>query len=576
MIEFRRKEFAVPAGLLKTVGSAVAKDMAKTGGMMTMTATQLGTTGISLGVGAAQQKSANNFSAQMQKQSEKFQQQLAKNQAAIDQKNREAALKGQKMAAKATNNLASAVKVGGVNNSGGLPPSALPTTAQYSEIEEKSFAVPVNKNFLERAGNVTYNFARELNKNGALRKKVGHGLALGATMTAAGYLADKAIQADRKQITGGAVLPKPEISQEERDKKGKKTALKLGAAALTTAGLVYGAKTGKLGTGWKSVVNKSGAQWKTTGKQYKEGFIKGVRDNVAPTKDPTTGKRSWGGLIFTAAFPAFTIGSYALGERKQLKEQAKEQQQRQYSEEQPQKKRGSVLKKVAIAGATTAAAFAAGRRGAFGAKTGRYLNDIWMTKGHQVNKLSRGKYGNGMMKSGSELWDKFNKATIAKDTQRLEKIKATPTERHNLFDIFRNKKQIAERNTERTQKIQNRISQNTITGNQRLNDVQSGKVHTSFTKSALQSWPVRVITFQEGNAPEFYKNMAKKYKNTDTGKVAEFLTSGTGQTVGAGLAAGGGLLMMKPWEYGDKATRAALGAVDKDAFAYEKSNEQQV
>jgi len=609
MIEFRQKSFspvalAKGAQMLSKAGGLVVKDIEK-GGMMTSTA-------VGLGGNAALSSSGNKIQREMQTRQEQMAKEQDKARKRIEEANRKAALEGQKMAAKATNNLAKAVKKGGVNgNGGGMPAQGLtqftPTIAMYSETQ-KIFAAP-NPNFLKRVGNVTYDFARALNNTGKgnnIQKKLAQGLAIGATMTATSGIADKLIQLDRKRITGGAPLPRPEENPEEKKKKRKKKLIKAGATAAAVTGTIIAARKGALGKGWQSVANKP---WKSTvdasGKTITKGwqdylkagekdFWKSTKENFVPGKGE--GSAGWLGPGFTFLFPAVTVGSYALGERKQLKDQANQQEQKQYSEEQPRKKKGSVLKKAVIGTTLAVGTIAAGRRGAFGAKAGRYLNDWYMSRGGQINRLGQ-KVNNGFMKntgdkmvnSGSVLWDKFNRKVtdkgIVKATNKLNNAKAG---KRNIFqraaDLFKDEKGLAEAQANRVAKREEKLADiqrlKGISGTQRAKDVLSGKTHTSFTKSILGSKPVRFITFQEGNNQQFLKELEKNHtkngKLDDTGKVARFLTTGTGQTLAGIGAVGVGLAAMKPFEWGDKAVRAGAKAIDKDAFAYEKSKEQQV
>ena len=528
MIKFRQKEFVVPlVGLVASTGAGI-------------------------GVSAVQTKKHHN---QDMAQAEDFQRQQKKEQ----EKQNEA-----------LNRIAKAAE----NN---------PEKAQQAAavVQQKSYAA-VPQGFFRRAGNVTYDIAKALNKGGQAREKLAKGLAIGTTMAVAGYGADKLIQADRKRLTGGASLPKPQTDPEEAKKKRRKTIAKIGAGTLAIAGTAIAAKHGKLGAGWEKVANRSKSQWKGTAGRTGKDFVVGVKENIIPTGKG--GAEKWIGPGFTVLFPALSIGGYALGERKQLKDQAKEQQKQYAEQESPKKKKsaGSVLKKAAGGAVIAASAIAAGRRGAFGAKTGRYLNDWYMSRGAQINKLSGGKYGQKMVKSGSELWDKFNeKATRQALDKTNRSISNAKAGKRKFWDVFRSKESLAERNKDRITKGSEKLAEiknlRNTTGAQRARDVLDGRVHTSLTKSVIDSKPVRFMTFQEGNHQKFLGNLAKDASvGDDTRRVARFLTTGTGQTLAAVGSVGIGAAAMYPFTLGDKAVRKATKAVDKNAFAYEESKGQEL
>lgn len=469
-----------------------------------------------------------------------------------------------------------------------------PAKAQQAAavIQQKGFAA-VPAGFLNRAGNVTYDFVKALNnagQGGQIKKKLAQGLAMGATMTAAAGVVDKAIQIDRNKITGGAPLPVPEKSPEEKAKKRKKALIAAGAGTATAAAAILAARHGKLGAGWEKVAKKKltgpngwGSIMKDTGKQ----FLKSSKENLIPKRGS-----GWAGMIgpgITYGLPAATGISYVLGERKQLKEQSSPSQQKQYAEADTQPKKGkakSVLKKVAIGTGVAATAIAAGRRGAFGAKTGRYLNDWYMSRGAQLSRLGtktskKGieNLGNKMMDSGSKYWGKFNTKAVNNDIARnAKKLDAARNNKRSIFDIFRSNESLTRKNNQRfvsrTRKGMELAQQQGITADARRADILSGNTHTSLTGSVLNSKPVRFITFQEGDSQKFLKEVAKNHKGTDTEKVANFLTTGTGKTLAAAGAVGVGLAGMAPFGWGDKAVRGAARAVDKNAFAYEKSKEQ--
>ena len=468
-----------------------------------------------------------------------------------------------------------------------------PAKAQQAAavIQQKGFAAPVNQNFLKRAGQVVYDFGHALNKTGGgnqIAKKIGGGLAMGTTMAALGYGVDKAIQADRKRITGGAELPRPEVNPEEKRKKRNKTLGKVALGTAAVGGTILAARRGALGKGFQNLSKgrtASGKKIQGFGKNVASEYKKGFKEQFVMT-NPQTGKTQLNGvgLAFTLGFPAMGAIGYLGGERGQIKSQYQQQQQngqRQYAEPAEQQNgngRGSVLKKVAIGGAAAAATIAAGRRGALGAKTGRYLNDWYMSRGRQINKLSGGKYGNKMMQSGSELWDKFNKKATENASKKLADIKANPAGRRRLFDLFRSKDSVAMRNVDRAQRLKNGMNKyKNISGAQRLADVQSGKVHTSLTNSVASGISSFYGTGGQKGSQKFLENLSKnQHYGEDTRKVADKLTKGTYKTLATVGAVGVGSLAFKPFEWGDKVVRAPLKAVDKNAFAYEESKNQEV
>lgn len=456
-----------------------------------------------------------------------------------------------------------------------------PAKAQQAAavIQQKGFAAPAG--LTKRIGNVTYDFAKALNKNGTAYKKLGQGLALGATMTAATGIGDKLIQLDRKKVTGGAPLPVPEEDKEEKAKKKRKAIAKAGVGLAAAGTAIVAARRGALGKGWQQLSKRkwSGPKgWNSGAKKTGEAFVKSAKENIMPTKES-----GWIGPLLTYGFPAISATTYVLGERKQLKNQAKEQQ-KEYADNDQKKKPGSVLKKAAIGTAAAAATIAAGRRGAFGSKAGRYFNDWYMSRGAQLSRIGsktskKGleNLGNKMMDSGASYWGKFNPKAVDKDIARNAKklARAKDNKRSSIFDVFKSKKSLAEKNQQRvldrTQRGSDLAKQRGISASKRRADILSGKEHTSITGSVLNSKPVRFITFQEGNHQNFLNQVAKEHPGTDTAKVAKFLTTGTGKTLAAAGSVGVGLAAMAPFTWGDKAVRGAARVIDKDAFAYEKS-----
>ena len=471
MIEFRQKSFspvalAKGAQVLSKAGGIIAKDVGK-GGMMTSTV-------VGLGGNAALSSSGNKVQREMQTRQEQMAREQDKARKRIEDANRKAALEGQKMAAKATNNLAKAVKKGGVNE-GGMPAQGFtqftptPTIAMYS--------IPAA---IKTGGQVVYEFGKALNKTGGgnqIVKKLGHGLAMGTTMAAGGYLVDKAIQADRKKITGGAPLPQAQ----EDPKKKKKTIRKAVTGAVAVGGTILAARKGYLGKGFKNLshgLNSAGKKidktsvLKDLGNEYKKGF-----KEQFITTDPNTGKNKfnkWGTGITLGV--AGMGGISYIGERKQLKDQAKAQEQRQYTENYQylnEKKKGSVLGKVALGTAATIGSIALARRvGPIGLR--KNINDMYMTYGKQIAGKNGNKLGNWMMKSGATEYGKAVKAGANKAIAAGEKAAKGGRFIDKIPFIGRNEEQL--KSVVKAGEAAKRANIDAgKAGNARLKRIQSGK-----------------------------------------------------------------------------------------------------
>ena len=555
MIEFRQKIFFLGAAakFLPKAAKALGTNAATN-------ATMIGTTVVGVGssavVGGVQQKSQAKLQQQLQNQQAKVQQEIAKNQ-------NKAAETISKQNSAAINNLAGAVKKGGNISSPTMMNIAentmsTPTIAMYSE-SQKEFGI---SSAVKTGGQVVYEFARGLNRAGGgnqVVKKIGQGLAMGTTMAGLGYVVDKAIQKDRKNLTGEAELPQPEPQPEKK----KKTAKKLLAGAALTAGTVIAARKGALGKGFQNLshglnsagqkINKTGVL-KDIGQEYKKGF-----KEQFITKDATTGKKKLNlmGTGFTLLVPGMAAGSYLLGERKQLKDQAKEQKQ--YSEVQEGGEKKSKLKKALIGTAITAGTIAAGRRGMFGTGVSKALNNYTMQLGKAVaGKNGTGKLGNAMMESGAKHWGKAEEKNLQKIVKAGKDKKAVKAAEASLkkFDP-----------TSRAEKL----------GKAQLKAIKSGDKYYSPLKTAASGVSMVFGTGGSEGTQKFLKNMASDSSNSAaTKKVARFFQKGPASTVATIGAVGVGSLAFKPFDWGDKAVKTAAGAVDKNAFAYEKSKEQQV
>lgn len=466
-----------------------------------------------------------------------------------------------------------------------------PTKAQMAAqtIQQRSYAVSASalKGVLQKGGQTVYEFARGINNSGnghQIKRVVGRGLAMGTTMAGIGYGVDKAIQADRKRLTGEEIKA-PEVSKEEKQKKAKKTVAKVGTTALALGAAVYGAKKGHLGEGFKNLYTKAAKatpqQWKSKaaglGKEYAKGFKEQfVKEN---------GKVNVGGTAMTLGFGAMGGLSY-LGERKQLKAQAAEQE-RKYSDNNDQPKKGSALKKLAIGTAAVVGTAAAARRGAFGAKTAMKANDIFMTYGKNLAKVSKpgGKVealGKKMLESGA---DKYGKAAVKYNQKTLDKVvktgdsafetltkkagKLSEEEVKNLgLQVKRgNLAKAAPRNWDATKIGQARAAH--------IAKGHTGRTLTGTITEGTLSGASSFMGVDKKTTGGFLRNMASNPNNSETTKKTATWLLNHKKTALAGSVAVGAL-GFKPWTYGDKAVRSMAGAVDKNAFAYEKSKEQEV
>ena len=464
-----------------------------------------------------------------------------------------------------------------------------PSKAQAAAgvLQQKAYASPAA--FLKKGGQVVFNFAKGIGGHNIARK-VGGGLAMGAAMAGGSYVIDKAIQADRARITGGAPLPIPQKSPEEKKQERKKRLIKAGVGTALAAGSVLAARKGLLGQGLQNI-SRGKFNSKALLGTAKESFKKGL-----------TGKE----LAMGAGFAGlFTVPGY-IGERAQLKKQAaaQAQQQKQYSDEQqPQEspRRGSVLKKVAIGTAATAAGLATLRRvGPVGIR--KSINNMYMTYGKRLaGKAGNGKVGNWMMKSGakeygkaqakftekyikSRLSDAAKKAGELADTKTLDKLKngiykydpkgyakyvenlkkaADPT------TVARMEKRLA--NFDRA-KVAEAAGKNRLAKITSSNKLVSRQAERKLGEGLIGGYG----TFMGAGPQETSGFLRKMSRNGDaaTAKTADWLL----RHKRAGLIGGAaiGSLAWKPFGWGEGAAKKTLGSVDKNAFAYEKSKEQQV
>ncbi len=455
---------------------------------------------------------------------------------------------------------------------------------------------------VKRGGQVVYDFARGIGPE-KVAKHLGSGLAMGATMAAGGYVVDKLIQRDRARITGGAPLPKPEKSPEEKKKERNKKLTKLAVGATALAGTALAARKGVFGKGFENLS-------KGLGKSGKPINGKAIFDTA---KKHFKGGITLGSLGTGAAFGALTNAGY-LSERKQLKEQAAQQNaQKQYSEGIPpenpnpnpkKRKIGSVMKKVAIGTAATVGTVATLRRvGPVGVR--KSINELYMTYGKKLaGKAGNGKLGNWMMKSGSQQWGKAQ-AKVAEDAIR-SRISAASGAAKDLADPKKLKK-LQKKFKLEPQKYQDELNKLKNLSNQgsvdrakeALSKFDNAEFRAKFAESAGQR---KLDLIKSGDIVKSGTNSRKlgegliggigsifgAGKRTTSGYLAKMSRTGTGNTKktadwllrhkGVGLTGGVaiGSLTFKPWGWGDTAVKKTLGAVDKNAFAYEKSKEQQV
>lgn len=471
-----------------------------------------------------------------------------------------------------------------------------PSKAQAAAgvLQQKAYAVPTN--LLKRGGQVAYDFARSIGPSKAA-KALGGGLAMGATMAAGSYLVDKGIQKDRARITGGAPLPKPaEKSPEEKKKARNKKLVKAGLGAAALAGSVLAARKGALGQGFQNLSKGLGNSGKAINK-------KAILDTTKKSfKEGLTFKKVLGGAGFGAML---TLPGY-LGERAQLKAQSSQAQQKQYSDEeqqaQPQRKRGSVLKKLAVGTAVTAGTLATLRRvGPAGMR--KSINTMYMTYGKKfAGKSGAGKVGNWMMNSGAKEYGKAQakiaekalKSRIAQapnaakqlaDTAGLEKIRAEKflNDPKGYKNYVNKLKGLAnQESTARAEKALANFDKAKFAeaaGKQKLGYIKSdnavvSRIHSRKIGEGVLGGVGSFMGAGKKQTTGFLGKLAKNSANEDTRKTAEWLLKHRRAGLVGGVAVGS--LAWKPFGWGDTAVKKSLGAVDKNAFAYEKSKEQQV
>jgi len=459
--------------------------------------------------------------------------------------------------------------------------------AAAAQVMQKSYAAPAilakAGKALATGGQTVYEFGRALNNTGKgnqIAKKIGSGLAMGVTMGAGSYALDKAIQADRKRLTGGAPLPQP---QEDPDKK-KKAIKKAVTGAALVGGSILAARKGMLGEGFKNLTHKSTTSInaetrKIIGQEFKSGM---------------TGKAALGGLGFAGLL---TLPGY-VGERKQLKDQAKQKQYTedyQYQNQASEQKRGSALKKLAIGTAATIGTVATLRRvGPVGIRKG--INEMYMTYGKKIAGKSGNKVGNWMMNSGAKEYGKAQakatqktlqslvekgksaQATLA-DPKKLEKLKEGYKKAPEEFNTALKNMQKNANLLQKRQNVLDKLDMSKLaesSGKSRLAAIQKdSRAGRRLGEGLLGGISKMWLGAGRQETSGFLNKLAKNGQvSQSTRDTAEWLSRHK-RTALVGTI-GVGSIAFKPFELGDKAVRGAARAVDKNAFAYEKSKEQQV
>lgn len=433
-------------------------------------------------------------------------------------------------------------------------------------------------------GQTVYEFGRALNNAGGgnqIAKKIGSGLAMGVTMGAGSYVLDKAIQADRKRLTGGAPLPQP---QEDPGKKKKAIKKAITSAALV-GGSVLAARKGMLGEGFKNLTHKSttpinlAEAKKLAGQEFKSGM---------------TGKAALGGLGFAGIF---TLPSY-LGERKQLKDQARQKQYTedyQYQLQANEQKKGSALKKLALGTVATIGTAATLRRvGPTGIRKG--INEMYMTYGKKIAGQNGNKVGNWMMNSGAKEYGKAQAKATQKtlqslvekgksaqttlaDPKKLDKLKDKYKKAPKDFDIALKNMQKDANLVQKRQSVLNKLDMSKLaesSGKSKLAAIQKNskagrKVGEGLLGGISKMW----LGAGRQETAGFLNKLAKNGNVSQTTRDTANWLSNHKRTALVG-AIGVGSIAFKPFTWGEKAVRGAAKSVDKNAFAYEKSKEQQV
>jgi len=286
MIRFKHKIFAVP--LIAGAASALGSSAAVNG----LTAASIGMQGVGMIQGNKQAAAAEEQQAQallQQKKSDKMAQQNAK------------------MQADALNKLAN-------------------KNPQLGAQVAKTFSAPM---IMKNIGQVAKDMWTVGNKNGAIRKRVAHGVAMGATMGALAYGTNKFIAKDARK---NGLLPgknDPELQKSAAEDR-KNTLKKVATGALAIGGTlaaVHGANKGMFGQKAQQFVKTklpSTTKLKSTGSAFSKDLVHGFKDQFT---NPSS----------TVMTLGFGVGLPAIGymkERSQMKDQVNqstEPQQKTYA-----------------------------------------------------------------------------------------------------------------------------------------------------------------------------------------------------------------------------------------------------
>lgn len=548
MIKFRQKEFVVP----------VLAAMGGVGGAALMA----GGTAIS----AVQGKKANKIAQQQgeeaaaeQARANREMEKIAKQQAA-DQK------RALKQIAKQNQNPTIVPMMDTINTINGQQPLEYPQQNSYSStsilsnLSQKSFA-KINMKGIDQTGYDVIKGIRNSNGNVLTGKWLRNGLAMGAGITGVNYLVDKGIQIDRKR-SGMPELEQKEIT--DKEKKKKKTALI--TAGLTTAGLVAGgvaAKKGALGTSWKKWANNNLTKKSllTRAKTEPRKMGKALKENAV----------NWKSLAFGGAFAVPTVMNYVT-EKKAIKDQT--EAQKNYSEEDTkEKKSGGLLKKAAIGTALAAGTISAGRRGYLGAGMQKGTGNLIartgkVFKSQRLQNVGAKSWGEGAAKKRAQniatrefrkanggntpSWYEFGKKSDIRT--RAKEIQTTDNRANKYEDVY--KKYILPKQSKATDAVKHP-----------LRTVLSGadKAIRLDTKGGRR------------NANDLVNNIRKAGQtsgNKGTQQVADFLDKHKTLAIGGSL--GVGALVFKPFTWGDKLVRGGTKVVDKNSFAYENRNQENI
>jgi len=570
MIKFRQKEFVLP---LLAAGSG------------------MGLMAVGTGISAVQGKKANRIAQEQgaeaaaeQARNNREMERIARQQAA-DQK------RALKQIARQNQNPTIVPMMDTINTLNNQPPMSnaldypqqvsYSNTSVLSNLSQKSFAKVNLKNLGQTSFDVIKSLrntkSRIINTAGPNQQKTGTGiltgdwlrggLAMGAGMTGMSYLVDKGIQLDRKR-SGMPELEQKEITEKEKKKKKRG----LITAGIGTAGLVAGgiaAKRGALGSSWQNWANKNLTKQALINRAKAEPrkMGKALKENAFNT----------GSLLFGGAFALPPIMQH-ISEKKAYKEQIKDQQENQktYSEEDKENKRGGLLKKAAIGTALAAGTIAAGRRGYLdfrgGGKVQQITNNLIartgkVFKNQKLQNIGTRGWAEGSAKEKARI-DIANKAEAAKEAgnkigfferrrQAIEQYKNNPTTIGKYEQNY--KKRVLPRESKAVYAVKHPL-RSILSAADRVTRLDFGGNNSG-----------------EKSANQIVKNLKKQGQasgNEGTQKLADFL--GNHKTAAVAGSLGVGTLLFKPFNWGDKIVRGGTKLVDKNSFAYENRNQEEI